>query len=383
MNEKKTNRRTKTKEKCSVCYGQIYENAEPARCSHDEERMVLGIMFAGPGWLEVAKGILVEDDFDIEEHRVVFGGMVDLFERGLLFKSPRIADARVCKVKEWLEERGRQVPLEYLATLEIGCIPGAVFSPESSPVSAIDVITYYAYSVKGKALGRRLHQSAIQPEEKRRTQRELEIVNDELKRTHTYWLLVNQDDAPGVPIWYSMMRPELRPTGERIDTLEELRAKYEIPHEVFVRGLASYPGVTRLLQINLYKQAKEKWPQVCQKDLLKDVFVDRALKPEPNGYGMSSEEFQEVMKGINSLQELCDYAVRRDSEEPIDWFDLSEWEACVEMLRKDGLGTEVDWERHRRNAERMRIDNIKANIYGIMEEEARTAMAKVEGKTRR
>ena len=185
-----------------------------------------------------------------------------------------------------------------------------------------------------------------------------------------------------LPEWYSLLRPELRPTGERIEILEGLRSKHEAFHEVFAWCLMSYPGATRLLQINLYKQAKRKWPNMSEKDLLKSIFVGRAVAPEPNGYGMTSEEFEKVMGKINSLEELCDYAVRRDSEEPMDWFDLSEWAAYVEMLKKDGLVTELDWERLRDNLLRMRRDNIRAHMYGIMEEEARIAMAEVEREMR-
>lgn len=182
------------------------------------------------------------------------------------------------------------------------------------------------------------------------------------------------------PEWYLSLRPELRPTGERINKLEALRVKYEIPPEVFADGLSSYPGAARLLQINLYKQAIEKWPNISEKDLLKSIFIGRALKSEPYGYGMTPDEFEKVMEKINSLQELCDYVVWKDSKEPVQQFDLSEWETYVEMLRKAGIGTDIDWERHRRNAERMRRDNIRANIYGIMEEEARVAMAEMEGE---
>lgn len=39
-----------------------------------------------------------------------------------------------------------------------------------------------------------------------------------------------------LPEWYFLLRPELRPTGERIDKLEALRVKYEIPSKVFASG---------------------------------------------------------------------------------------------------------------------------------------------------
>ncbi|HIH95967.1 MAG TPA: fibronectin type III domain-containing protein [Thermoplasmata archaeon] len=180
-----------------------------------------------------------------------------------------------------------------------------------------------------------------------------------------------------LPEWYLLLRPEFRPTEERISRLETLRAKYEIPSEAFALCISSYPGTTRLLQINLYKQAKENWPDLSEKDLLKNIFVGRALKPEPSGYGMTPEEFEKVMEKINSLEELCDYVVSRDLEEPEYELDLSEWEKYVNMLKKLGIGTEIDWERHKRNVERIKRDSVKEKINAIMEEEAQKALAKV------
>lgn len=390
MNEEKISRPTKTKEKCPVCYGQIYEGADPAYCVHDEERGVLGSMFSRAGLIEVARGILKQDDFDIEEHRVVYEAMLDLFEQRKLFRRDEKASVDsalekmgippdpVFNLHLWLEERGEKIPLYYLVTLHIGCVPGAVFDPESSPVPATDVIAYYAYMVKRKAIVRNLRELESVPGEKDRFRRRLEAIDERIRQTQTYWLVRHEKEESEVPLWYSLLRPELRPTGERINTLETLRAKYEIPHEVFWKGLASYPGVARLLQINLYKQARQKWPSLSEKDLLKSVFIGRALKPEPYGYGMTPEEFERVMENINSLQELCDYVVRRDSKEPVQQFNLCEWETYVEMLKKAGIGTEIDWERHKSNVLRMRRDNIRASIYGIMGEEARVAMEKVK-----
>jgi len=54
------------------------------------------------------------------------------------------------------------------------------------------------------------------------------------------------------PEWYLFLRSEFRPTGERINRLEALRAKYEIPPEPFAYSLSSQPGAGRILQINLY-----------------------------------------------------------------------------------------------------------------------------------
>ncbi len=185
-----------------------------------------------------------------------------------------------------------------------------------------------------------------------------------------------------LPEWHSLLRPELRPTGERIYKLEALRIKYEIPSEPFAYSLSSYPSAAVILQINLYKQAREKWSNLSEKHLLKNVFAERALRPEPYGYGMTQKKFEKVMEKINSLEELCDYVLSKELREPEYELDVSKWEREVNMLRKTGIGKEIDWEKHKRNAERIKRDNIKESLYAIMEEEARVAMAKVEGEMR-
>jgi len=379
---------TKTQKKCRVCYSRIYEDGRPTPCVHDRERTILGSMLARADLVGVARNILKEDDFDIEEHRVIYEAILELSEQGILFtrgKKPSVDSTLkkmgippdpVSNLLLWSEERGKKIPLSYLVTLKMGCIPGAVFDPES-PVSAEDVTTYYAYQVKKKAIERNLQEYRLTFEARDGIQDYLGTIDYRIKETQAYWLVNQETEGSQVPLWHSSLRPELRPTGERINTLEALRAKYEIPHDIFWKTLASYPAAVRLLQINLYKQAKEKWPNLPEKDLLKSVFVGRALKPEPNGYGMTPDEFEEVMEKINSLEELCDYIVSRDSKEPMQQLDLSEWQANVEMLKKAGVWTD-ELQRHMKNSERLRRDNVKASICGIIEEEARVAIAEVE-----
>ncbi len=325
----------KTQEKCSVCYSRIYEDSDSTPCVHDEETIILGSMLARADLVETARSILKEDDFDIEEHGMIYKAILELFEQGILFEreGKPSADSTLEKmdipqdpvfiVHSWLEERGDKIPLSYLTTLEIGCIPGAVFDPES-PVSAEDVTTYYAYQVRKKTIVRNLQESRLTSEARDGIQDHLGTIDYRIKETQTYWFMKQETEGSQLPPWYSSLRPELRPTGERIDTLEALRAKYEIPQDIFWKALATYPAAARLLQINLYKEGKEKWPNLSEKGLLKGVFVGRALKPEPDGYGMTPDELEEVMEKINSLEELCDYVVSRDSKEPVQQFDLSE-----------------------------------------------------------
>lgn len=249
---------TKTEKKCRVCYCQIYEDADPTPCVHDGERIILGSMLDRADLVEVAKSILKEDNFDIEEHRMIYKAILELFEQGILFaregkpsvdstlEEMGIPSDPASILLFWFEKRGTKIPLSYLVTLEIGCCPVAVFDPES-PVSAEDVVAYYAYQVKREAIIRNLQESKLTVEDKDRLQEYLKRIDEKIEQTQTYWLVKHEKEGSQVPLWYSLLRQELRPTGERIDTLEALRAKYEIPHEVFWKGLASYSGAARLL----------------------------------------------------------------------------------------------------------------------------------------
>ena len=186
-----------------------------------------------------------------------------------------------------------------------------------------------------------------------------------------------------LPEWYSLLRPELRPTGDGMNKLETIRATHEVPQEVFALGISSYPSASRLLQINLYKQAREQWPDMSEKDLLKSVFGGRALAPEPYGYGMTPDEFATVMKGINSLEELCDYVAFKDSKEPEYELDLTEWEKYVDMLKEAGIGADIDWERHKNNVRRMKEDNVKEKINVILEDEVEKALSETKVRVSR
>ncbi len=177
-----------------------------------------------------------------------------------------------------------------------------------------------------------------------------------------------------LPKWCLSLRTELRPTGDRIARLEALRAKYEILHDALVQVLSGCIGTSRLLQINLYRQSKSKWPNMSERDRLKGVFVDRAVEPEPNGYGMTREEFEKVMENINSLEDLCDYVAEREAQYPPWKPHLTELDSLAGMFEGVIPKTEFDWAHHRKNIERIRQDNVGDSIEAIMEEEARLAL---------
>jgi len=100
-----------------VCYCQIYEDADPTPCVHDGETIVLGSMLARADLDEVARSILKEDNFDIEEHRMIYKAILELFKQEGLFRRDKkpsvdfvlqkmaIPANPSLNIHSWLEER--------------------------------------------------------------------------------------------------------------------------------------------------------------------------------------------------------------------------------------------------------------------------------------
>jgi len=207
-----------------------------------------------------------------------------------------------------------------------------------------------------------------------------EEVEEFIKEKKKQWIGTDSENKgeAKLPEWYLLLCPECRPTGERISKLEALRTKYEIPADIFSNAIMGYPAVAKLLQINLYKQAKKKWPKLSNNHILRNILLARAIPPKPYGYGMTEEEFEKVMGKINSLETLCDYVETRELKESVIGFDLSAWEKNIEMLEKADTGKEVDWERHKRNWERIKRDNVKEKVNAIIEEEVQEILAQIK-----
>jgi len=116
--------------------------------------------------------------------------------------------------------------------------------------------------------------------------------------------------------WLNNLRPDVHPEPNKVEELENLRQLHDIPHEIFAMGILGSPWTTRKIQESIYAQAREKMPGASEKELLKSVFMTRALSPEPFGLGMSEEEVDEVIKSVNSLHDIVEYFIARDEEEP-------------------------------------------------------------------
>jgi len=121
--------------------------------------------------------------------------------------------------------------------------------------------------------------------------------------------------------WLEQLPNNLRPDENKVEELERLRSHaifhiFTIPNDMFVEIILSSCWATHRVQENVYMMAKEKIPDASEKELLEVVFKSRLFPQNPAGLVMTEEEIDKAMQNINSLNDLMQYFVQRDKEEP-------------------------------------------------------------------
>ena len=116
--------------------------------------------------------------------------------------------------------------------------------------------------------------------------------------------------------WFKQLPSNLRPDDDKVQELENLRSHYHIPNDIFIGIILSSPAITRQVQKNVYELAKEKMPNALKKELLEVVFRTRIFRQNPAGLKMTEEEICKEIQDINSLNDLIEYFIQRDKEEP-------------------------------------------------------------------
>jgi len=116
--------------------------------------------------------------------------------------------------------------------------------------------------------------------------------------------------------WLEQLPPNLRPDDDKVEELENLRSHYHIPNNIFIGIITSSPEITRRVQGNVYKMAKEKMPNASENEVLEAVFRTRIFPQNPAGLKMTEEEICKVMQNINSLNDLVEYFIQKDKKEP-------------------------------------------------------------------
>lgn len=116
--------------------------------------------------------------------------------------------------------------------------------------------------------------------------------------------------------WFEQLPHNLRPDDEKVAELEKLRCQYHLPNDLFIGIVLSSPEITRQVQKNIYNLVKEEMPNASEKELLKVVLRTRIFPQNPSGLKMTEEEIQKELQNINLLNDLVEYFIQKDKEEP-------------------------------------------------------------------
>lgn len=116
------------------------------------------------------------------------------------------------------------------------------------------------------------------------------------------------------PRWVGMLPRHLRPEKEKIKELEKLRKNYNIPHKLFSLRVLSSPSTTIKAQRESFKRLKRINPYASEKKLLRMVLKERLQTPPVTP--MTKEEIDEAMEDINTFEDLCDFIIFLDEQEP-------------------------------------------------------------------
>lgn len=120
--------------------------------------------------------------------------------------------------------------------------------------------------------------------------------------------------------WLNHSEPGLHPTPLKIKELEDLRKLGGIPDEVFAMGIMGTYWATELIQRKAYEIAKQMNPRASNKEIFKEIIMNRTKNRIPLGLDMSEEEVDKKVESINSIDDLVEFVLSKESEEPL-WPD--------------------------------------------------------------
>jgi len=125
-----------------------------------------------------------------------------------------------------------------------------------------------------------------------------------------------------IPEWVNLLPLNLKPDEKSIRKLEDLRADFDIPHDALSMRILCSPATTRKIQKESYAILKRNDPQKTDQQIFQMVLISR-LQAVPYD-GINDKEIDDIIKNMNSIDELCDYIIALDDEESAfpDPFDI-------------------------------------------------------------
>jgi len=120
--------------------------------------------------------------------------------------------------------------------------------------------------------------------------------------------------------WLNHLEPHFHPAPRKIKELENLRQLWNIPDEVFAVGIIGTSWATEQLQRKLYEEAKQLNPRASDKEIFREIITSRTENRIPLGLDMNEEEVDKAVMSINSIDDLVDFVLSKENEEP-GWYD--------------------------------------------------------------
>jgi len=116
--------------------------------------------------------------------------------------------------------------------------------------------------------------------------------------------------------WLNHLEPHFHPAPDKIKELENLRQLWNIPDEVFAMGIIGTDWATEQLQRKLYEEGKQMNPRASDKEIFREIITSRTENRIPLGLDMSEKEVDKAVESINSIDDLVDFVLSKESEEP-------------------------------------------------------------------
>jgi len=115
--------------------------------------------------------------------------------------------------------------------------------------------------------------------------------------------------------WLNHLEPHFHPAPRKIKELENLRQLWNIPDEVFAMGIIGTYWATEQLQRKLYEEAKQLNPRASDKEIFREIITSRTENRIPLGLDMNEEEVDKAVESINSIDDLVDFVLSKESKE--------------------------------------------------------------------
>ena len=115
--------------------------------------------------------------------------------------------------------------------------------------------------------------------------------------------------------WLNHLEPHFHPAPDKIKELEHLRQLWTIPGEVFWEGIIGTYWATEQLQRKLYEEAKQMNPRASDKEIFREIITSRTENRIPLGLDMNEEDVDKAVESINSIDDLVDFVLSRESKE--------------------------------------------------------------------